>query len=149
MTSPAGPGRAAGTHSPRAGTDRRAWLGHQGEGRLGYRSGRGARSVVVRFALAGEDIRIRLTEYHEAVGYAPGQQVCLQVEAPVGPRHQLETVLIRGQARLADGELCSVEDDATLDEHWPDGLATHDLVLPLTHVAVLRHDQLLHETGTG
>jgi hypothetical protein len=104
---------------------------------------------VVRFALAGEDIRIRLPEYHEALGYAPGQQVCLQVEAPVGPCHQLETVLIQGRARLADGELCSVEDDATLDEHWPDGFATHDLVLPLTDVAVVHPDQLLHEIGTG
>ena len=38
----------------------RAWLAQHDEGRLGYRTGRGPRSLVIRYAVAddGEDLRI-------------------------------------------------------------------------------------------
>lgn len=106
------------------------------EGRLGYLSGRGPRSVVVRFRLTGDGIRIRLAEYHEAVGYADGRQVSLQVEEAPGDGRSPSTVEVRGRARLAPYPMQAAGATADL-ERWPASVATHELVIPLTELTVV------------
>jgi hypothetical protein len=106
------------------------------EGRLGYLSGRGARSVVVRFALTADGIRIRLAEYHEAVGYADGRQVSLRVEEMPGAGRSPSTVEVRGRAHLAPYPTRETEQASDL-ERWPADVATHEMVIPLTELTVL------------
>ena len=58
----------------------KAWLCSHHEGRLGYQSGRGHRSVVVSYAVAGDQILVRLPDYNDIVHYAPGAEVSLDVD---------------------------------------------------------------------
>lgn len=107
------------------------WLTSHGEGRLGYTSGRGPRSVVVSYAMAGEQIVVRLPHYNEVVQYAPGSEVTFEVEGQTDTVPALETVSVWGTAALA-------EPDQTFDvdfaESWPDGVSTSLVYLPLTAV---------------
>ena len=45
----------------------KAWLCSHHEGRLGYQSGRGHRSVVVSYAIADDQILVRLPDYNDIV----------------------------------------------------------------------------------
>ncbi len=140
MTATRSDGDAAPTRdlASRAGP---AWLAEQHEGRLGYLSGCGPRSVVVRFAVCGDSVVIRLPEYHQALGYASDRQVCLQVDGASGSARGRTSLEVHGKARRADGERITAGATEALGECWPDGVRTHQLVLPLTEVA------LRYETG--
>ena len=50
----------------------RRWLQEHHEGRLGYLSGRGPRSVVVSYAVADDEILMRVPDYNDIAQYAPG-----------------------------------------------------------------------------
>ena len=63
----------------------KAWLCSHHEGRFGYQSGRGHRSVVVSYAVAGDQILVRLPDYNDIVHYAPGAEVSLDVDGVLPP----------------------------------------------------------------
>ncbi len=114
-------------------TECRDWLTRHREGRLGYRSGRGPRSVVVSYAVAGEQIVVRLPDYNDIAHYAPGAEITLDVDSePDERRSGPETVNVSGLAEQADPD----EDLGEVDfaESWPDGVGTTVLLLPLTAV---------------
>ena len=109
----------------------RAWLSSHREGRLGYLSGRGPRSVVVTYAMAGDNIVVELPDYNDAAHYAPGTQVQFDVEGPSVRRR--DAVRVTGTAVLADRELAATA-EATLPQEWPDGIATSLIYLPLSEL---------------
>jgi Pyridoxamine 5'-phosphate oxidase len=110
-----------------------AWIGSHQEGRLGYQSGRGHRSVVVCYAVAGDQILVRLPDYNDIVHYAPGAEVSLDVDGGTPAAHH-ETVIVTGTAVLADsGERPSI-DQAVFAEDWPADVRTSVLCLPLNTV---------------
>ena len=78
----------------------RAVLASHHEGRLGYQSGRGPRSVVVSYAITEDAIMMRLPDYNDAVHYAPGAEVRLEVDGlvPAG----MDEVLVTGTAVVDD-----------------------------------------------
>jgi hypothetical protein len=92
---------------------------------------------VVRFAVTGDNIVIRLPEYNDAVGYTSDQEVCLTVDGAAPPDGECTTVEIRGRARQADGEVIAPGAAETLGESWPKGVRLHQIFLPLTDVALL------------
>lgn len=81
-------------------TECHAWLSSHDEGRLGYLSGRGPRSVVVLYELADDEIIMRLPDYHDAAHYAPGAEVRLDVEGVENAGR--DAVRVVGRALLAD-----------------------------------------------
>ena len=99
------------------------------EGRLSYSSGRGPRSVVVRFAVADGQALIRLPEYHDALGHAAGQTVSLTADPSPLTGAQPDALTVTGTAHVSDGRAGAAVEEA-LDEHWPIGLTTHLLTLP-------------------
>ena len=106
----------------------RAWVSSHREGRLGYLSGRGPRSVVVTYAVAGDAVVVELPDYNDAAHYAPGAQVQLDVEGSSVARR--DAVRITGRAVLTDrAEVASA--GATLPQEWPTGIATSVIALPL------------------
>lgn len=108
------------------------WLTSHGEGRLGYTSGRGPRSVVVSYSMADEQIVVRLPAYNEVVQYAPGSEVTFEVEGQTDTVPAHETVSVWGTAELADPD--QAFGDVDFAESWPDGVATTLVYLPLTAV---------------
>ena len=78
----------------------KAWLCSHHEGRLGYQSGKGPRSVVVSYAVAEDQILVRLPDYNDIVHYAPGSEVSLDVDGGTPAAHR-ETVVVTGRAALA------------------------------------------------
>lgn len=108
------------------------WLTSHGEGRLGYASGRGPRSVVVSYSMAGEQIVVRLPDYNEVVQYAPGSEVTFEVEGQTDTVPAHETVSVSGTAELADPD--QGFGDIDFAESWPDGVATSLVYLPLTAI---------------
>ncbi len=108
----------------------RSWLSHHREGRLGYLSGRGPRSVVVSYALSGDQIMVRVPDYNDIVHYAPGAEVTLEVDGPTDSIR--ETVSVTGTAALA-GPQARVGDGA-LEDVWPDGIQTSVVCVPMTRV---------------
>jgi nitroimidazol reductase NimA-like FMN-containing flavoprotein (pyridoxamine 5'-phosphate oxidase superfamily) len=115
------------------------WLTSHGEGRLGYPTGRGPRSVVVRYAMADGNIVFRLPDYNDIVHYAPGEHVTLEVDGPKAPRGDFETVIVRGRAERAREQQEHVE-EAAFDEQWPSGVSTTVIRLPMTDVEGFEHD---------
>jgi hypothetical protein len=73
----------------------KAWVCSHHEGRLGYQSGRGHRSVVVFYAVAGNQILVRLPDYNDIVRYAPGAEISLAVDGGTPAAHR-ETVTVTG-----------------------------------------------------
>ena len=108
------------------------WLTSHGEGRLGYTSGRGPRSVVVSYSMADEQIVVRLPDYNEVVQYAPGSAVTFEVEGQTDTVPAHETVSVSGTAELAGPGQAFL--DVAFAESWPDGVATSLVCLPLTAV---------------
>lgn len=107
----------------------RAWLADHHEGRLGYQSGRGPRCVVVSYALAGDQIMVRLPDYNDIVHYAPGSEIRLEVDGSIAEHR--ETVRVTGTARLADEPARPLVAAADFAESWPDGVQTSVVCLPL------------------
>jgi hypothetical protein len=109
----------------------RAWLFSHHEGRLGYQSGRGHRCVVVSYAVAGDQVLVRLPDYNDIVHYAPGAEVSLDVDGGTPAAHR-ETVTVTGTAELADGAQRPLIDQAAFQEDWPSDVRTSVICLPLS-----------------
>jgi hypothetical protein len=131
-------GRTPAGQRPVTASDCRRWLQQHHEGRLGYLSGRGPRSVVVSYALADDHILMRVPDYNDIAQYAPGSQVTLAVDGLVEPaspsRSEVEEVSVTGIAAQAD-EPPSPVDTGRLDESWPSGIKTSVVSLPLTQIS--------------
>jgi nitroimidazol reductase NimA-like FMN-containing flavoprotein (pyridoxamine 5'-phosphate oxidase superfamily) len=109
------------------------WLTSHRQGRLGYSSGRGPRSVVVNYSVADEQIVVRVPDYNDIAHYAPGSPVTFDVEDdPAEPAARPEAVSVSGTAALVDhaDELGGV----TFAESWPEGVTTAVVRVPLTAV---------------
>ena len=111
----------------------RAVLASHHEGRLGYQSGRGPRSLVVSYAVTEDAIMMRLPDYNDAVHYAPGAEVWLEVDGrvPAG----MDEVLVTGTAVVDDER----GKQARFTEEWPQGVATSVVCVPLTRVEGIEH----------
>jgi len=116
------------------------WLDSHHEGRLGYPTGRGPRSVVVSYAIAGQQIVFRLPDYNDIVHYAPGERVTLEVDGVHDAAGDFETVLVTGQAALA-GEHAPEVAGAEFAEVWPSGVSTTVICLPMTQVEGFEHQR--------
>jgi hypothetical protein len=111
----------------------KAWVCSHHEGRLGYQSGRGPRSVVVSYAVAGDQVLVRLPDYNDIVHYAPGAEVSLDVDGGTPAAHR-ETVTVTGTAELAETDKRPLIDQAAFQEDWPADVRTSVLCLPLNTV---------------
>jgi hypothetical protein len=111
----------------------KAWVGSHHEGRLGYQSGRGHRSVVVFYAVAGDQILVRLPDYNDIVHYAPGAEISLAVEGGTPAAHR-ETVTVTGTAELAENTQRPLIGQAAFEEDWPSDVRTSVICLPLNTV---------------
>jgi hypothetical protein len=112
----------------------RDWLTSHREGRLGYHTGRGPRSVVVSYAVADEQIMFRLPDYNDIVHYAPGERVTLEVESGRPVVGDFGTVRVTGEATLAPAEMPRTLPGTGFEEQWPAGVSTTVICLPLTEV---------------
>ena len=117
--------------------DPRAWVLEHREGRLGYQTGRGPRSVVVLYAVAADEILMRLPDYNDIVHYAPGERVTLEVAGAVTPSGDVETVTVTGTAHLLGSEQVHVDSDKVFVEPWPEGVRTSIIGLPLEDVRLI------------
>ena len=112
----------------------RTLIHHRHEGRLGYLSGRGARSVVVSYATTDDQILFLVPYYNEITQYAPGREVTLLVDegmtAPTSRRY--DTVSVRGIANLAGPKQASTVHRTNFLEIWPQGVATSIIYLPIS-----------------
>jgi hypothetical protein len=111
----------------------KAWVCSHHEGRLGYQSGRGHRSVVVFYAVAGNQILVRLPDYNDIVRYAPGAEISLAVDGGTPAAHR-ETVTVTGTAELAESTHRPLIDQAAFEEDWPSDVRTSVICLPLNTV---------------
>jgi nitroimidazol reductase NimA-like FMN-containing flavoprotein (pyridoxamine 5'-phosphate oxidase superfamily) len=111
----------------------KAWLCSHHEGRLGYRSGKGPRSVVVSYAVAEDKIVLRLPDYNDIVHYAPGSEVSLDVDGGTPAAHR-ETVVVTGRAAIAENDQEPLIDQTALLEQWPPDVSTQVICVPLTAV---------------
>jgi hypothetical protein len=118
-----------------------AWLLHHREGRLGYHTGRGDRSVVVRYAVAGHQILVRLPDYNDIVHYAPGEQVRLDVDGKVPTIDEWVTVSVRGMAELANNDQLPAEPDSLFDEPWTNGVKLSIVCIPVTELELIVRPQ--------
>jgi hypothetical protein len=111
----------------------RAWLCSHHEGRLGYQSGKGPRSVVVSYAVAEDQILVRVPDYNDIVHYAPGSEVRIDVDGGTPAAHR-ETVVVTGQAALAESCQKPLIDQAAFQEEWPPDVSTSVICVPLTAI---------------
>ncbi len=111
----------------------KAWVSSHHEGRLGYQSGRGHRSVVVFYAVAGDQVLVRLPDYNDIVHYAPGAEISLAVEGGTPAAHR-ESVTVTGTAELAENTQRPLIDQAAFEEDWPSDVRTSVICLPLNTV---------------
>jgi hypothetical protein len=100
---------------------------------LGYQSGRGHRCVVVSYAVAGDQILVRLPDYNDIVRYAPGAEISLDVDGGT-PAARRETVIVTGTAELAESAQRPLIDQAAFVEDWPADVRTSVICLPLNAV---------------
>ena len=112
----------------------RAWLCSHHEGRLGYQSGKGPRSVVVLYTVAGDQILVRLPDYHDIVHYAPGSEVRIDVDGGTPAAHRETVVVVTGKAALAGGDEKPLIDQTAFQEEWPPDIATSVICVPLTAI---------------
>ena len=118
------------------------WLGRHHEGRLGYSSGRGKQSVVVTYALVGDQILLQVPEYNDITQYAPGAKVSLAVDGEVEPMsvaqpgRRIDAMTVTGTAALSSegGRWSPVA--ALFEESWPAGIRTSIVSVPLTGLEV-------------
>ncbi len=117
----------------------RHWLQEHHEGRLGYLSGRGPRSVVVSYAVAGDEILMRVPDYNDIAQYAPGTQVTLAVDGEFEPTplggSAIEEVSVTGTAAHADQAPQPPVDTVRFHESWPTGIKISVVSLPLTRMS--------------
>ncbi len=109
----------------------RSWLSMHGEARLGYRSGRGQRNVVVAYAVDGDEVLVRVPEYNEITQYVPGRRVTLDVIDRAGDK--VERVVVTGQASVRTSTPATVL-SLLPDEQWPEDLGNVVVSVPLAEV---------------
>lgn len=107
------------------------------EGRLTYRSGRGARSLVVRYAVTDDQILFLIPAYNEITQYVPGARVTFAIDEldPTVVPQRWGRVKIRGTAYLIgpeQQESSALETD--FSESWPQGVKTSIISLPISEV---------------
>lgn len=105
----------------------RTWLSRHHEGRIDYRTGRGARSLVVRYAVQADAVLVRVPTYNDLLQYAPGESVTLEVEERCAP-DTFETVTVTGMASLLDTRV------GALAEDWPKDLPTDVIRVPIQRI---------------
>ena len=110
----------------------RRWLGNRHEGRLGHQTGRGARTVVVNYAVTDSQLLFRLPEYNEICQYAPGREITMRV-CSLSDNHTSTEVVVTGVGYLEDDRAHGAG-SVDLTEHWPTGVSTHLVCLDLADV---------------
>jgi hypothetical protein len=108
--------------------DRRRWLTQHQEGRLRYPTSRGPRALAMTYVVAGDYILVRIPEFNPAAGYASGQQVEFQVP------HGNGEICVRGRAETAEPAQVRLLQQTRFLEHWPAGVNSRVLCLPLSDV---------------
>jgi hypothetical protein len=111
----------------------RMWLDHHSEGQLGYIGGRGARSVVVSYAVTDDQILFLVPAYNEITQYVPGKQVTFQVageSSGPAPRYY-DTVSVTGTANLSRLEQAPIVRSTNFVELWPSDVTTSVICLPM------------------
>ena len=114
----------------------RIWLDHHSEGQLGYIGGRGARSVVVSYAVTDDQLLFLVPAYNEITQYVPGKQVTFQVageSSGSAPRHY-DTVNVTGTANLPRLEQTSIVRRTNFVERWPSDVTTSVICLPMAEL---------------
>lgn len=111
----------------------RRWLADHAVARLGFETGRGHRSVVVGYDVSiegdADEVLLLLPEYHPATGYVVGAAVTIEVEDRADGRW--ESVRATGVAYLDDS---GADRPAPYGARWPEGVATHEVHVPLARV---------------
>jgi hypothetical protein len=88
---------------------------------------------VVSYAVAGDQILVRLPDYNDIVHYAPGAEISLDVDGGTPAAHR-ETVSVTGTAALAGSGQRPLIDQAAFEEDWPSDVRTSVICLPLNTV---------------
>ena len=130
--STASPGRHLDECRRLSASECRRWVEQHHEGRLGYLSGRGPRSVVVSYTVVGDQIRVRVPDYNDIAQYAPGARVTLAVDGAAEDTSAIEEVSVTGTAGQGDRNDRAAGDTAPFDESWPAAVKTSVVTLPLT-----------------
>jgi hypothetical protein len=123
-----------------------SWLAARTEGRLGYRSGRGPRWVVVSYRVARDGtILIQIPEFNEIGQYAPGAQVTLEVDGVTGPGER-QTLRVQGRADLRTGPT-PAGSAGGWSERWPPGVHASIVVLHIDEVQNHAHAERASDVG--
>ena len=114
----------------------RIWLDHHSEGRLGYICGRGARSVVVSYAVTDDQVLFLVPAYNEITQYVPGKQVTFQVAGESsGPAPQYyDTVSVTGTANVQRLEQTPIVRRTNFVDLWPSDVTTSVICLPMAEL---------------
>ena len=114
----------------------RIWLDHNSEGQLGYIGGRGARSVVVSYAVTDDQILFLVPAYNEITQYVPGKQVTFQVGGESnGPASRYyDTVSVTGTANVQRLEQTPIVRRTSFVDLWPSDVTTSVICLPMTEL---------------
>jgi nitroimidazol reductase NimA-like FMN-containing flavoprotein (pyridoxamine 5'-phosphate oxidase superfamily) len=114
----------------------RLWLDRHSEGHLGYIGGRGARSVVVSYAVTDDQILFLVPAYNEITQYVPGKQVTFQVAGESsGPApRRYDTVSVTGTANVPRLEQTPIVRRTNFVELWPPDVTTSVICLPMTEL---------------
>jgi len=102
---------------------------------MSYQSGRGPRAVVVTYALDGDGVLVRLPSYNELLQYSLDVETTLEVDEVCSPSGCSATVLVTGKPHIC----CPRSTALHCLEHWPHGVPTTVLRLPLTDVRGSEH----------
>ena len=116
----------------------RRWVEQHHEGRLGYLSGRGPRSVVVSYTVVGDQVLVQVPDYNDIAQYAPGARVTLAVDGEVEHPSAIEEVSVTGTAGHQDGNVAVPGDAVQFDESWPAAIKTSVVTLPLKDMEGVR-----------
>jgi hypothetical protein len=88
---------------------------------------------VVSYAVAGDQILVRVPDYNDIARYAPGAEISLAVDGGTPAAHR-ETVTVTGTAELAENDHRPLIDQAAFEEDWPSDVRTSIICLPLNAV---------------
>ena len=112
----------------------REWLARHHEGRLSYETGRGSRSVVVPYAITGDQVMLRLPAFNEIVQYAPGERVRLDVDGAAAQAGEFDAVSVTGTAQLAGARDARATHLTDFAESWPAGVNTSVICMPMLDI---------------
>ena len=91
------------------------------------------------YAVAGDEILMRVPDYNDIAQYAPGAQVTLAVAGALEPdlpgEAAIEEVSVTGTAAHADPAQQPPVDTVRFDESWPTGIKISVVSLPLTQLS--------------